>query len=234
MSLGPLALLGAIVLIASSNSSGSSSSSSSKPKLPKLPAKLGAPPANVAKLPVTPGKVPKVPINYVVPGSPPAGAVAPGTPPNIIDVSSPKVVQTSAAELKAMQKRVADRIAAEKNRASAAAKEVVKNPAKVPPLPSVKASPVLEPNRGSSPAGYDPVKARARARAIAAHLAKKGPSSYSHAELQTWQRQAGLTADGKYGGSSRGALIYFGVKDPPRPFFAPVATLPYVPPEQRK
>jgi hypothetical protein len=64
-------------------------------------------------------------------------------------------------------------------------------------------------------------------------LAKKGPAGYSHEQLKIWQRQAALTPDGVYGGSTRGALIAFGVKDPPRPFFKPVATIPYVPPEQR-
>jgi hypothetical protein len=101
------------------------------------------------------------------------------------------------------------------------------------PAGSVKASPELEPNHGSPPAGYSPATARSRAPAIASHLAKKGRAGYSRPELKSWQQQAGLHADGVYGGSSRGALIYFGVKDPPRPFFAPVATLPYVPPEQR-
>jgi hypothetical protein len=96
-------------------------------------------------------------------------------------------------------------------------------------------SPVLQPkSQGPQiPAGYDPAKAKAGASAIASHLAKKGPSGYSHPQLAIWQKQAALAPDGIYGGSTRGALIAFGVKDPPRPFFKPVATIPYVPPEQR-
>lgn len=96
-------------------------------------------------------------------------------------------------------------------------------------------SPVLQPkSQGPQiPAGYDPAKARAGAPAIASMLAKKGPANYVRAEMKGWQKLAGLTPDGLYGGSSRGALIHYGVKDPPRPFFKPVATIPYTPPEQR-
>jgi hypothetical protein len=101
--------------------------------------------------------------------------------------------------------------------------------------PTDNVSPVLQPRpQGPQiPVGYDPAKARAGASAIASHLAKKGPANYSHEQLKIWQRQAALTPDGVYGGSSRGALIAFGVTNPPRPFFKPVATIPYVPPEQR-
>lgn len=104
-------------------------------------------------------------------------------------------------------------------------------PSNAPP----NVSPVLQPHPlgPQIPAGYDPAKARAGASAIASHLATKGPAGYSHAQLKIWQKQAALTADGVYGGSTRGALIAFGVKNPPRPFFQPVATIPYVPPEQR-
>jgi hypothetical protein len=101
--------------------------------------------------------------------------------------------------------------------------------------PTDNVSPLLQPRpQGPQiPAGYDPAKARAGAAAIASHLAKKGPAGYSHEQLKIWQRQAALTPDGVYGGSTRGALIAFGVTNPPRPFFKPVATIPYVPPEQR-
>lgn len=96
-------------------------------------------------------------------------------------------------------------------------------------------SPVLQPkSQGPQiPAGYDPAKAKAGASAIASHLAKKGPAGYSHPQLAIWQKQAALAPDGIYGGSTRGALIAYGVANPPRPFFKPVATIPYVPPEQR-
>jgi hypothetical protein len=149
---------------------------------------------------------------------PPAAKARPSTPLYVVPGSPPK-----GAVLPGRPKPAAAK--------PAPMHSAKKSPAK--PAGGVKASPELEPNRGSPPAGYDPQKARAQARAIAAHLAKKGPASYSHQLLKTWQRQAALNPDGLYGGSSRGALIYFGVKDPPRPFFKPVATLPYVPPEQR-
>jgi peptidoglycan hydrolase-like protein with peptidoglycan-binding domain len=101
--------------------------------------------------------------------------------------------------------------------------------------PTDNVSPLLQPSpRGPQiPAGYDPAKAKAGAAAIASYLAKKGPAGYSREQLKTWQRHAALTPDGVYGGSTRGALIAYGVKNPPRPFFQPVATIPYVPPEQR-
>jgi translation initiation factor IF-2 len=176
-----------------------------KPPLPKKP--LGSPPAPV----------------YLVPGTPPKGGAVPG--------SAPKGATAPKPGNKPPAKKVAKPL-------PPGARKPPPLPVvpKVPPVPvaSVKASPVLEPNRGSTPAGYSPATARARARGIAAHLAKKGPASYSRAELATWQKQAALKPDGLYGGSSRGALIFYGVADPPRPFSAPVATLQYVPPEQRK
>lgn len=111
------------------------------------------------------------------------------------------------------------------------------------PAPVVRApqvsptpSPVAASPKGPkpTPAGYDPAKARAGAKALAAHLATKGTAGYSRELVKTWQRQAGMEkVDGIYGGATRGALLYFGVKDPPRAFFKPVETIPYVPPEQR-
>jgi murein L,D-transpeptidase YcbB/YkuD len=100
---------------------------------------------------------------------------------------------------------------------------------------TTKVSPLLQPSPTGPqiPAGYAPAKAKAGAAALSRHLATKGRAAYSRDQLKTWQRHAGLTPDGMYGGSSRGALIHFGVKDPPRPFFSPVATIPYVPPEMR-
>ena len=65
-------------------------------------------------------------------------------------------------------------------------------------------------------------------------LATKGPSAYSRTDVKLWQTHAGLTADGLYGGGTRGALIYYGVANPPRAYFKPVETITYVPPEQRQ
>lgn len=126
----------------------------------------------------------------------------------VIDVDSPKKKQLTPAELDAMRKRA----------------DASKKAGTVP------ASPELEPRHGRTPPGYAPDKARASAREIAALLAKKGPKAYDHHKLFVWQTWAGLRPDGEYGGSTRGALVFFGVPDPPRPFSAPYATLPYAPP----
>lgn len=85
------------------------------------------------------------------------------------------------------------------------------------------------------PAGYDPATARRGARAIAAHLKRKGRAGYDRRLLEQWQRQAGLEPDRIYGGSTRGALLFYGVPsmDAPQPFFKPTETIPFVPPEQR-
>lgn len=105
--------------------------------------------------------------------------------------------------------------------------------AKTKPSGTAPASPELEPRHGrTTPAGYNPAQARARAREVAAHLAKRGPKAYDVELLRSWQQLAGLHVDGAYGGSTRGALIHYGVPNPPRPFSAPYATLPYVPPDE--
>jgi hypothetical protein len=67
---------------------------------------------------------------------------------------------------------------------------------------------------------------------MAAHLTTKGPKAYDRSKLQAWQTLAGIRADGTYGGSSRGALVFYGALKAPRPFVAPYATLPYHRPDQ--
>jgi hypothetical protein len=241
MSAAPLLLLGLFLLAKKSTTTTAPA---------PLPKPLGKPPATVTPITAAP--------SYVVPGSPPAGGAVPGSPPNggAVPGSPPKGAQkpgaTPYAETPTPNSTPAKQqgmvtapfvsmpaakpyVAPKKTTAKkpAAKKPAAKKPA-ASPAGTVKAAPVLEShNRGSTPAGYDPVKARSRARALAAYLAKKGPAGYSHDELKSWQVQAAITPDGKYGGSARGALIFYGVKDPPRPFFAPVATLPYIPPEKR-
>lgn len=91
-------------------------------------------------------------------------------------------------------------------------------------------APPPSPSTPSIPEGYDPVAARKAARATANHLATRGRAGYSRPLLKQWQRQAGLASDGTYGGATRGALIYFGVKDPPPAFFKPTNTIPYAAP----
>lgn len=137
--------------------------------------------------------------------------------PGIIDVKSPKLRPATPDELR----RFGPRSSTKKRSVEVGAA-------------TISASPVLEPHHGPTlPAGYDPAKARAQAPAIAAHLARRGPRAYSHELLARWQRWAGITPDGQYAGSSRGALVAFGCEDPPRPFGAPWATLPYHPPGLR-
>lgn len=126
----------------------------------------------------------------------------------VIDVDSPRKRPATEAEKKRAQQQLAKR-----------------------PPGTVSASPELEPRHGQTPAGYDPGKARAQAQGIAAHLAAKGPRAYDRNRLAQWQTLCGVRADGVYGGSTRGALVHYGVSNPPRPFVAPYATLPYHPPE---
>lgn len=103
-----------------------------------------------------------------------------------------------------------------------------------PPRPpaTVSASPELELRHGRTPAGYQPASARAQAQEVAAHLTTKGPRAYERGKLMAWQKLAGIRADGSYGGSTRGALVFYGALKAPRPFVAPYATLPYHRPDQ--
>jgi len=233
-----LALVGGMMLL---SSSGARASAPAKPKLPKP---LGKPPTASSTAPklVVPASPPR---GGAVPGSVPKGAVKPGTPPPTAPLKpgEPRPEWLFPVDYPA-EFTPLNPNPAPSSKAPSQLKTPVRKPlgqavkralASVAPTPgSVPASPVLETNRGApTPPGYDPAKAKSRARALAAHLAKKGPAGYSRSEVKSWQQQAGLTPDGLYGGSSRGALIHFGVADPPRAFFAPIATLPYVPPEQR-
>jgi outer membrane biosynthesis protein TonB len=100
-----------------------------------------------------------------------------------------------------------------------------------PPKPSTPAQPSQ--STPATPPGYDPAAARRSASSIANHLQRSGRSNYDRRLLEQWQRQAGVAPDRIYGGATRGALIYYGVKDPPGPFFPPTQTVPFVPPEKR-
>jgi hypothetical protein len=165
------------------------------------------------------GKRPKLPKPL---GTPPASSasstsstgtgrgLAPGsgTGDGVIEVTSPTYYDPSADQLAAMRARASER----------------------GDVGTVKASPELEPRHGQTPIGFDPDKARAQAPGIAALLATKGPKGYPRKRLSDWQTLAGLRPDGTYGGSTRGALVFYGVAKPPRPFVTPFATLPYHPP----
>jgi hypothetical protein len=77
--------------------------------------------------------------------------------------------------------------------------------------------------------GYSPTVARRSASSIANHLRRAGKAKYDRRLLRQWQTQAGLTADGLYGPATRGALVYYGIKDPPAPF-AGSGIVPFRPP----
>lgn len=99
--------------------------------------------------------------------------------------------------------------------------------------PPPAASSVSQTSPKPIPEGYDPVKARAAARAVANHLKRSGRANYDRRLLAQWQRTAGIVADGIYGGGTRGALLHYGGTEAPPPFFAPTTTTRYVAPEQR-
>jgi hypothetical protein len=84
------------------------------------------------------------------------------------------------------------------------------------------------------PAGYDPVRARADALKLSAHLTKAGVTNYDRKWVARWQTWAGLKSDKMYGPDTRGALLHYGAKNAPIPFTRDKSTHPYTPPEQRK
>lgn len=77
--------------------------------------------------------------------------------------------------------------------------------------------------------GYDPATARRLAPALASNVVQR-KYNYDRKLAKQFQTAAGLDADGAYGGSSVGALRYFGIANPPRALFKPLAEQPYAPP----
>lgn len=76
-------------------------------------------------------------------------------------------------------------------------------------------------------AGFAPVSALALAPSVAKDLQTAGRNKYNRALLKRFQGYAGIPADGIYGGGSRGALIFYGISNPPAPFFKPTTTATY-------
>lgn len=76
------------------------------------------------------------------------------------------------------------------------------------------------------PAGFDPMKAKRTAQAVSTNITTRS-YNYSRDGLRAWQRAAGLTPDGVYGGATRGALLFYGAANPPRALFAPTTTVDY-------
>lgn len=73
----------------------------------------------------------------------------------------------------------------------------------------------------------DELGARRMAPSLAQHLSRAGRAGYDRRLVRTFQQKAGLTQDGIYGGSTRGALLYFGGSAAPAPFFPPLETIPF-------
>lgn len=78
---------------------------------------------------------------------------------------------------------------------------------------------------------------QAAARLLAAQVEKnlrnppaKNIYNYDRKLMAQFQKAAGLKQDGLYGGGTRGALVYYGVPNAPKPLFNPKTTIPYTPP----
>lgn len=82
------------------------------------------------------------------------------------------------------------------------------------------------PRAGVTPG--DAAQARRLAPRVRHDLATRGRQRYDRALLTQFQSAAGIPADGLYGGVTRGALIYYGETSAPRPYVAPLETVPYV------
>lgn len=81
----------------------------------------------------------------------------------------------------------------------------------------------------TGPAGFNLELARSLAPRVATDVRSK-KYDYSRDLMKQFQLAAGLTADGAYGGGTRGALVYFGQNAAPKPLFKPTQTQSYRPP----
>lgn len=69
------------------------------------------------------------------------------------------------------------------------------------------------------PSSYDPDEARRLASGTATAI--RGRSSGWRNRLRAFQRAAGIPVDGRYGGLSYNALVYYGIRNPPPATSAP-------------
>lgn len=93
--------------------------------------------------------------------------------------------------------------------------------------PELAPAPPPPPDGGDGPpAGFNVPTARRLAKQVANNITNK-KYDYSRQLLRDFQRAAGLTADGLYGGTTHGALIALGVPRPPSALFKPTASVPY-------
>ena len=81
----------------------------------------------------------------------------------------------------------------------------------------------------AAPHGYNPPEAKRLARIVTRNIAEKR-YSYDRGLLKRFQLAAGLKPDGIYGGSSTGALQFYGATRAPKPLFKPKTVTPYTPP----
>ena len=86
------------------------------------------------------------------------------------------------------------------------------------PQPAPATTPQPAPVTTPTPQDFNPSEASRLASAIASNIRTKR-YSYNRRGLAVFQRAAGLTPDGLYGGKSAGALVFYGVSPPPRPLF---------------
>lgn len=100
-------------------------------------------------------------------------------------------------------------------------------------VPTASAAPHAALAPKPQPPGYNPQAARREAASLASHLKRSGKAKYDRRMLEAWQKKAGVIPDRIYGGASRGALRFYGVADPPLPFYPPMQEVPFVPPEKR-
>lgn len=150
-----------------------------------------------------------------------------------------EAARKAAARREAERKAAAEKAAAEKREPTIwldidSPKRVpVDEPTADEPPPADMTFSLEEAEAPELPEGYDAAKARKVAKQVSNHLRNAGIANYSRSVVKAFQRAAGIPQDGIYGGGTRGALVHYGATSAPRPFFKPVQTQPYTPPEER-
>jgi murein L,D-transpeptidase YcbB/YkuD len=109
-------------------------------------------------------------------------------------------------------------------------------PATAKPAVPTPAAPVVHPSAvqaptmpTSVPTGYNPTLARTLARQVVTDVRSKS-YNYNRTLVSQFQAAAGIKVDGIYGGSTVGAMKYFGADRAPKALFAPYGEVPYTPP----
>lgn len=108
-------------------------------------------------------------------------------------------------------------------------------PQQMMPLPGPVVAPQAIPGPPPGPAA--PVQQLDLANDLAARLVASLRSAgfgYDRNLCTQFQIASGLGADGKYGGRTAGALVYFTGQQPPTPLYEPKNVIPYLPPGSKK